>query len=243
LASAVSFEKQVDDTAATIRYAKAKKRSKKDVFISWDEWNVWYKAGADVDDWSVAPPILEEVYNLEDALVVATWLNVFLRKCDVVRAACLAQIVNIIGPLLTTREGVLKQTIFYPLVAFSQAAKGSSLDLLVKSPMLETKHYGENPLLDASASFDPETGKQSFFLVNTSMTDEMPIEIEWVEGGPAEFSSASQMKGSDPKAGNSWTEPNAITMVPIEVPQIVSENGRSYARFTLPALSFTTLQA
>jgi alpha-N-arabinofuranosidase len=107
LASAASFEKQVDDTAATIRYAKAKKRSKKDVFISWDEWNVWYKAGADVDDWSVAPPILEEVYNLEDALVVATWLNVFLRKCDVVRAACLAQIVNVIGPLLTTREGVL----------------------------------------------------------------------------------------------------------------------------------------
>jgi alpha-L-arabinofuranosidase len=80
LASAVPFEHFVDTLEGTLRYVKAKRRSKHDVFLSWDEWQVWYKGDPMQGNWTEAPHLAEEIYNLEDALVVAQWLNVFLRK-------------------------------------------------------------------------------------------------------------------------------------------------------------------
>ena len=116
--------------------------------LSWDEWNVWYKARELSDRqgcWTEAPHLIEEVYNLEDALVVAQWLNVFLRRADVLKIACIAQIVNVIAPILTTTDSLLKQTIYYPLLMFSQMASGNSLNLLVESPRYETKQFGDMP--------------------------------------------------------------------------------------------------
>ena len=72
--------------------------------------------------WTEAPHLIEEVYNLEDALVVAQWMNVFLRKSDVLKIACLAQVVNVIAPILTTRDALLKQSIYYPFMLFSKLA-------------------------------------------------------------------------------------------------------------------------
>ncbi|MFC1960906.1 alpha-L-arabinofuranosidase C-terminal domain-containing protein, partial [Chloroflexota bacterium] len=105
LALSAEFENYVDTLTGVLRYVKAKNRSKHDVHLSWDEWNVWYKVRDRSDmqgGWSEAPHLIEEIYNLEDALVIAQWLNVFLRKSDVLKIACLAQIVNVIGPILTT---------------------------------------------------------------------------------------------------------------------------------------------
>jgi alpha-N-arabinofuranosidase len=134
LASAAAFEAFVDTLAGTLRYVKAKCRSKHDVYLSWDEWQVWYKDRSGRGGWTEAPHLSEEIYNLEDALVVAQWLNVFLRKCDVVKIACVAQIVNVISWLHTTREGLLKQASFYPFQLVSTLARGDSLDLLVRAP-------------------------------------------------------------------------------------------------------------
>ncbi len=102
LASAVAL-RRVSWTrwTATLRYVKAKRRSKHDVYLSWDEWQVWYKGDPVQGDWTEAPHLAEEIYNLEDALVVAQWLNVFLRKSDVLKIACVAQIVNVISWLHT----------------------------------------------------------------------------------------------------------------------------------------------
>jgi alpha-N-arabinofuranosidase len=141
LASAVLFERYVDTLEGTLRYVKAKQRSKHDVYLSWDEWQVWYKGNPVQGNWTEAPHLAEEIYNLEDALVVAQWLNVFLRKSHVLKIACVAQIVNVISWLHTRHDGLLKQPSYYAFKLVSNLARGEALDILVKAPELETKQY------------------------------------------------------------------------------------------------------
>ena len=240
LGLSAAFEDYVDTVATVLRYVKAKTRSKHDVYLSWDEWNVWYKAN-DMGDmrgsWTEAPHLIEEVYNLEDALVVAQWLNVFLRRADVLKIACIAQIVNVTAPILTTSDDILKQTIYYPLLMFSQMASGNSLDLLVESPRYETRQFGDMPLLDVSSAHDVEAGKNSVFIVNRSLTQRMPIEIHWQDVTPKRITSAHQLAGDDPKAFNSWDDPNRLTTQAIYAPKIIDGT----AQMSLPPLSFTAL--
>ncbi len=240
LALSTVFEDFVDTLAGVLRYVKAKTRSKRDVYLSWDEWNVWYKATEISDmrgDWTEAPHLIEEIYNLEDALVVAQWLNVFLRKADVLKIACIAQIVNVIAPLLTTRDDLLKQATYYPLLLFSTMASGNSLDLLVESPKYETNAYGEMPLLDVSSAFDASKGENTIFIVNRSQTDRVPLEIHWQDVKPKRFTSAHQLAGVDPKAANTWDNPNQLTTQAIYAPRISD----GMAELSLPPLSFTAL--
>ncbi len=237
LAMTAQFESQLDTLGATLRYVKAKLRSKHDVYLSWDEWNVWYKDTIGDGNWESPPHLIEEVYNLEDALVVAQWLSVFLRKCDVLKIACLAQIVNVIAPILTTTQGMLKQSIFYPLALFSQHASGASLDPLVKVSAYETKRFGEMPLLDVSASYDEEHAKGAAFLVNRSLEEALEVEIQWRGSAPKQVSGAWQLSGDDPKAANSFEDPNVV--VPQALSGVTINDGR--IRLTLPPLSFTTL--
>ena len=241
LAISAELEDFVDTLAGVLRAVKAKTRSKRDVYLSWDEWNVWYKAREMSDmrgNWTEAPHLIEEVYNLEDALVVAQWLNVFLRKADVLKIACIAQIINVIAPLLTRGDELLKQTIYYPLLHFSQMASGDSLDLLVESPRHETAKYGDMPLLDVSSAHDAATGRNSVFIVNRSLADSLPLELVWQDVAPTRCLSAWQMTGDDPKAHNTWDEPNRIKTLGISAPRIVD----GAAQMTLPPLSFTALE-
>ena len=131
LASAIPFERFVDTLEGTLRYVKAKRRSKHDVFLSWDEWQVWYKGDPMQGNWTEAPHLAEETYNLEDALVVAQWLNVFLRKSSVIKIACVAQIVNVISWLQTRTDGLLKQPSYYAFKLVSNHARGNALDVAV----------------------------------------------------------------------------------------------------------------
>jgi alpha-L-arabinofuranosidase len=241
LALSAEFENFVDTLTGVLRYVKAKNRSKHDVYLSWDEWNVWYKTQKPSNmqgGWSEAPHLIEEVYNLEDALVVAQWLNVFLRKSDVLKIACIAQIVNIIAPILTTREGYLKQSIYYPFMLFSKLATGAALDVEVKAPMYETKQFGDMPLLDVSASYDEANKTQAVFIVNRSQTESLPVELHWQDQTPKRFGAVQQISGTDPKAANSFDNPNVVGVVTIAAPEI---NG-SAATFVLPPLSFTAIE-
>ena len=170
LASAVLFERFVDTLEGTLRYVKARQRSKHNVYLSWDEWQVWYKGDPTQGNWTEAPHLAEEIYNLEDALVVAQWLNVFLRKSHVLKIACVAQIVNTISWLQTRSTGLLKQPSYYAFKLVSNLARGEALDVLVKAPLLETKQYDAVPALDVSASYDVETQQGAIFLVNRSQT-------------------------------------------------------------------------
>jgi alpha-N-arabinofuranosidase len=237
LGYAAELESQVDTLAATLRYVKAKLRSTHDVYLSWDEWNVWYKDRSGQGGWTEAPHLSEEVYNLEDALVVAQWLSVFLRKCDVVKIGCLAQIVNTISPILTTQDGLLKQSTYYPFELFSRYAKGLSLDAAVTCPRYETKRFGDVPVLDVSATFDPATGKGALFIVNRSLAKTLPTTIHWQGHLPERVTAMRQLSGIDPKAANSFAQPDAL--VPEELtPPLVNGGATS---LMLPPLSFTVL--
>ena len=240
LAFSAEFESFLDTLTGVLRYVKAKNRSKHDVYLSWDEWNVWYKARLTNDvqgRWSQAPHLIEEVYNLEDALVVAQWMNVFLRKSDVLKVACLAQIVNVIAPILTTRDALLKQSIYFPFMLFSKLAAGTALDVAVKAPRYETARFGDMPLLDVSASYDEEHGAGAAFIVNRSQTESVAVELVWQDCVPNAIQAVHQLSGTDPKAANSFANPNQIKTVQVAPPAI--DGGK--ATLVVPPLSFTAV--
>lgn len=237
LASAVAFERFVDTLEGTLRYVKAKRRSSHDVFLSWDEWQVWYKGDPVEGKWTEAPHLSEETYNLEDALVVGQWLNVFLRKSHVIKIACMAQIVNVISWLLTRTDSLLKQPSFYVFQLVSNLARGIALDVAVKASTVETKLYDAVPALDVSASYDPETNKGAVFVVNRSLTDAVVTDLVWQDNKAVTVEKAWQLAGTDPQAANSWEAPNQIVAVPIAAPVVM--DGR--ATLSVPPLSFTVL--
>jgi len=237
LASAVAFERFVDTLDGTLRYVKAKQRSKHDVYLSWDEWQVWYKGDPMQGKWAEAPHLAEETYNLEDALVVAQWLNVFLRKSHVLKIACVAQIVNVISWLHTRADGMLKHPSYYAFKLVSNNARGEALDALVKAPQVETKQYDAVSMLDVSASYDAETQKGAVFIVNRSEKDSVTTDLIWQDGKTVHADQAWQLAGTDPKQVNTWESPDQLTAQSITAPKI--EAGR--ASITLPPLSFTVL--
>ncbi|HQI84394.1 MAG TPA: alpha-L-arabinofuranosidase C-terminal domain-containing protein [Anaerolineae bacterium] len=238
LASAVRFERFVDTMEGTLRYVKAKRRSTHDVYLSWDEWQVWHSIGAPMGGhWTEAPPLAEDIYNLEDALVVAQWLNVFLRKSHVLKIACVAQIVNVISWLQTRGDALLKQPSFYVFKLVSNLARGVALDVLVKAPLLETKQHGEVPALDVSASFDAETQKGAIFLVNRSQTETVSTDLIWQGEAPRQVTGAYQVAGTDVKAVNTYEHPNTIVSRQIAVGPM---DGNSLT-LHLPPLSFTAI--
>jgi alpha-L-arabinofuranosidase len=235
LASAIGFERFVDTLEGTLRYVKARQRSKHDVYLSWDEWQVWYKGDPVKGNWTEAPHLAEEMYNLEDALVVAQWLNVFLRKSHVLKMACVAQIVNVISWLHTRTDGMLKHPSYYAFKLVSNHARGDALDVLVKAPQLETKQYDAVQMLDVSASYDAETGKGALFIVNRSEKDSLPTEFIWQDDKSVQIDQAWQIAGADPKQVNTWEAPDQLVARAIDAPVI--EQG--CATVTLPPLSFT----
>jgi alpha-N-arabinofuranosidase len=238
LGLASHFEQHVDTLAGMMRYVKALRRSNHDVKLSWDEWNVWYKDRSGAGGWTEAPRLSEEVYNLEDALVVAQWMSVFLRRCDVLEIACIAQVANVISPLTTSRDGLLRHTTYYPFVLFGQNASGVSLDALVKAPEVETNKYGALPALDVSATYDAEQDAGAVFIVNRSLTDTIETEIAWQGIAPAKNTAIIQISGDDPKAINTFENPNNI--VPQQLKSVPVQNGT--ISVTLPPMSFTVVK-
>jgi alpha-N-arabinofuranosidase len=237
LANTVLFERYVDTLEGTLRYVKAKRRSKHDIYLSWDEWQVWYMLPPMQGNWTEAPHLAEEIYNLEDALVVAQWLNVFLRKSHVLKIACVAQIVNTISWLHTRPDGLLKHPSYYVFKLVSNLARGEALDVHVKAPELETKQYGAVSALDVSASYNPETEQGAVFLVNRSQIESILTDLIWQDGQSIRIDKAWQLTGSDPKAMNTWDAPERIIPRTIPVPTVDTAR----ATIKLPPLSFTVL--
>jgi alpha-N-arabinofuranosidase len=237
LANAVLFERYVDTLEGTLRYVKAKQRSKHDIYLSWDEWQVWYKGDPVLGNWAEAPHLAEEIYNLEDALVVAQWLNVFLRRSKVLKIACVAQIVNTISWLHTRRDGVLKHPSYYVFDLVSNLACGDALDVQVNAPVLETKEYGAVPMLDVSASYDAENRQGAIFLVNRSQTDSVITDFIWQDRQAIQIDKAWRLTGSDPKEVNTWEHPEQVSAKAIAVSTVDHDR----ATLTVPPLSFTVL--
>ena len=214
LAEGVVIDSILDDYAGVIAYVKGVKKSAHNVYVSFDEWNVWYRerdAKNRDGGWKVGPKQVEEAYNLEDALVCAQYMNAFIRRADLVKVACLAQIVNVIAAVITSPDGVLKQSIYYPFALFSQHARGLSLTPVVESPRYDASDRRDVPFVDASVSFDDETGSLCAFLVNRSVDENMRVSVEIADREITGAGSVQVLSGNDPKLENTWESPNNVT--------------------------------
>lgn len=174
LAAGVDMDRFIESVVAVADGVGAELKSQKKIMISFDEWNVWYQKRdrdkntiAGIDNWPKAPRILEDVYNVTDAVVVGGLLISLLRHADRVKAASLAQLVNVIAPIMTEPGGdAWRQTTFFPFAETARRAVGSSLRLRIDSDTHDTAKYGTVDSIDAAATHDQETGSSSLFLVN-----------------------------------------------------------------------------
>lgn len=170
LANTLDMDRFIENIAAVCDYIGAKKRSKKKMNISFDEWNVWYHS--DVDNakakrWQEGPSFNEDIYNFEDALLVGGMLICLLRHADRVKVACLAQLVNVIAPIMTENGGrIWKQTIYYPYLHASCYGRGTSLMVQVDAPKYDTKSFTDVPALEAAAVVSENKDCLTFFLLN-----------------------------------------------------------------------------
>jgi alpha-N-arabinofuranosidase len=164
-------------------------------------------------------------------------MSVFLRRCDVLDIACIAQIVNTISPLLTTSDKLLRQTTFYPFVLFGNHAAGLSLEPLTTAPQSDTRLFGPMPLPDVSASYDEANDRGAVFIVNRSQDEAIATDLVWQGLAPARVSAIYQLAGTNPKATNTFEQPH--TIVPKTLESVPVDDGRVTLR--LPPLSFTVV--
>src|SRR5438874_1060305 len=200
LAMNLSMEQQIEETIAVCDLVRGQKRSPKKLWLSFDEWNVWYRArsgDATNGHRQEAPHLLEEVYNLEDALLVGGLVNSLLRHADRVKVACLAQLINVIAPIMTNVSGLLRQTIYYPYNWALQYARGSVLNLLVESPMYDVSNMGQVPYVDVAGTMNPQDGKVGIFVLNRDLSKPHVLEINWQDTTPGQVLTSTVRTGTD----------------------------------------------
>ena len=214
LARSVDMDQFIRTVISTCDYVKAKKRGKKNINLSFDEWNVWFHSHAadgQLEPWQIAPPQLEDVYTVEDALVVGLMLITMLRHADRVKMACLAQLVNVIAPIMTVNGGgAWKQTIFYPYLHTSIYGRGAALDLHVQSPTYETKDFGAVPLVDAIATVNEADETLTVFAVNRSQEGALALEGDLRSVAGYKVIEHIILEHTDMKATNSIEAPGTV---------------------------------
>lgn len=172
LANTVDMDRFIKNIESVCDYVKAKKRSRKTMYISFDEWNVWYhadEANAKAEKWLEGPSFNEDIYNFEDALLAGGMLITLIKNADRVKVACQAQLVNVIAPVMTENGGrIWKQTIYYPYLHASVYGRGTALNLLVECPKYDTKDYTDVPVLDAAAVENEDGEHVTVFVMNKS---------------------------------------------------------------------------
>jgi alpha-N-arabinofuranosidase len=246
LAMNLDMEIQIHQVAAVCDYVQGILKSSKRLWLSFDEWNVWYRARGGLHangQKTFAPRLLEEVYNLEDALLVGGFVNTLLRQSARVRIGCLAQIVNVIAPLMTSPDRVLRQSIYYPYAWSLKYAHGQVLDVLGESEAYPIEPDGLRadfarrdrvPFLDVVATLDPQAGQAALFMLNRDLDSRRELTVDWREPAPARVLACHTLTGTDLKAANTFEQPNLVAPQTLEAP-------RAGARMTfqLPPRSYT----
>jgi len=231
LAVTGAIDRQIEEMDAVCRFVQAKRNSKKRAYLCFDEWNVWYKNHQTDGQGRFAPHLIEEVYNLEDALVVAGFLNSFIRHVDMLKIANLAQIVNVIAPVLTRGDKLLIQPTFYPLEMLSRRREGVSLRPAVSGPTYESPSYGPTHVIDASAIYDG--GRLHVMATNRSLEEAAPVRVALAGRRVTGLDTGEILTGPNAKAANSFERPEAVRSRPFADVEIA--DGR--ATLALPPLS------
>jgi len=213
LANSVGMDEFIKSVISICDFVKAKKRSKKVINLSFDEWNVWYHSkeqDAKLEKWTQAPHQLEDIYNFEDALLVGSMLITMLKHCDRVKIACLAQLVNVIAPIMTSDTGSWKQTIYFPYMHVSTMGSGTVLQTLVQSDVYDSKSYGDIPYLDSVVLMDEEAQQVTIFAVNKDLEEEMEVICDLRQFTGYKVTEHIVMNNNDMKAANTEENPNHV---------------------------------
>ena len=235
----LTMDKQIEETLAVCDLVRGHKRSPKQLWLSFDEWNVWYRerSGDAVNGHrKEAPHLLEEIYNLEDALLVSGLIITLLRHADRIKIGCLAQLVNVIAPIMTNENGLFQQTIYYPYSWALQYARGTVLNALVQSPTYDVPEMNAVPYIDAIATVNG--GETSLFILNRDLSKPRQVEVVWEDNPPGRVVASQVLTGNDLKAVNSFEAPTRVQPQNFEKPAIA--NGR--AKFEMPARSCAVLE-
>lgn len=221
-----------------------KKHSKKKLNLSFDEWNVWYHSNEQDKEvwkqgkWNRALPLLEDIYNFEDALLAGSMLITFLRNADRVKIACLAQLVNVIAPIMTRNGGgCWAQTIFYPFMHASCYGRGTSLRALVNSPVYDCRDYDAVPLIDSTAVMGDD-GSVTVFCVNRDTAEDCELSIDLRAFDKLRFAEHIVLHHDDVKAVNTEEHPDNVAPA-VGAPASV-DGGR--ASVVVPALSWNVIR-
>ena len=241
LASSMDLDAFIRTVAAICDAVKGRKHSKKQVNLSLDEWNVWYHSHQQDQDlhqrepWGTALPLLEDVYNFEDALLVGLMLITILKNADRVKVACMAQLVNVIAPIMTRPGGgAWAQTIYWPLMQASTLGRGRSLLPQIASEKFDTKHYSDVPVVDAAAVMDDD-GNVTIFAVNRDLMEDVELTCDLRSFGSFRQINHSVLHHDDVKATN--TEDHPDTVLPYEIPAKLDGNP-----LVLPAASWNVIR-
>jgi len=242
LASAVDMDALIEGVVATCDHVGARLKSAKRIKLSFDEWNVWYMSKPSAEgerDWSEAPRLLEDVYSVTDAVVFGSMLISLLRHADRVAIACLAQLVNVIAPIMTEPGGpAWRQTTFYPFAQASRYGRGRVLQVHADSPTYSTSVHGTAPLLHATAVLDDGTGDVTIFAVNRGQTEALPLQVEFRGLGLTAVLEHSVLTDADPDAKNTRADPQRVTPQSAKGTEIVD----GVLRATLPPLSWNVIR-
>ncbi|MBO4864245.1 MAG: alpha-N-arabinofuranosidase [Eubacterium sp.] len=211
---------------------KEEKKSDKSIMLSFDEWNVWFHSNEqdkEQEPWQIAPPLLEDMYNLEDAIVVGDLMITLLKNSDRVKIACLAQLVNVIAPIMTvTGGGVWKQTIFYPFKYTSQNGRGTAIKAEIEAGTF-TEGKAENiPNVDAVAVLSEDEKELAVFAVNRVIGEDAEVELKLDGFEGYKLTEHVSMEGADLKAGNSIDEPEKVVPVIKEIGETLKLTGGSW---------------
>ena len=235
LAAGLAIDKQIEEMDAACRYVQAKTHSAKRPFLCFDEWNVWYKNQQMNGENQRAPHLIEEEYNLEDALVCASFLQSFIRHADVVKIANLAQIVNVIAPILTRGDEMLIQSIFYPFEMMSSRREGLSLQLALEGASYQTAEIPDIPEIDAAAILDHN--RLQLFLTNRNIAEVAEVDIIMADGQLLALESAEILHAPHSNSANSYENPQEVTAQPFSAIRF-SEGS---ATVEIPPLAFVAL--
>jgi alpha-L-arabinofuranosidase len=253
LAMNLAMDRQISEIVSVCDTVRARKRSGKQLFLSFDEWNVWYRArsgDASNGHGKAAPHLLEEPYNLEDALLVGGLANSLIRHSDRVKLACLAQLVNVIAPIMTNENGIMRNTIFYPYAWALKYAQGRALSIAPQGPTYEVASlgrpiesigvpipgFGDVPYLDVVATLDPDKKAAAVFILNRDLEKAHDLEINWHDLTPSKVTTFETITGTDLKAVNTFADPKRIVPQTLENPKVGSKMSLS-----LPARSYSVL--
>ncbi len=216
LACSLDMDKFIKTVISICDYVKAIKRSDKNINLSFDEWNVWFhsnEADSKLERWQIAPPQLEDIYNFEDALVVGCLLITLLKNCDRVKMASLAQLVNVIAPIMTENDGAAwAQTIFYPFMHASKYGRGVALSPVVHCDNYSTAKVNEVPYVETIGILNDEKKELTVFAVNRSLEESVELEVDLSDFADAKLIEHIVLEHNDMKAVN--TADNADNVVP-----------------------------